>query len=431
MNYQEAVEYTDGLQMFTKKHAPAHTKEFLRYLGNPERKLKVIHMAGTNGKGSVCAYMQAILKSEGKTTGLFISPHLVTIRERIRINGEMLSEEAFLRIFKEVQKAVQKMEKDGLSHPTYFEFLFGMAVRAFAEAGVEYAILETGLGGRLDATNSVEKPVLTVITSIGLDHTEILGDTIEKIAAEKAGIIKAGVPLVMDASNETAANVLRKAAENAGVLCREIGENAYEIQEITGKYIAFSSINLYDDTACWKIPTTAVCQPANALLALEGMTLVLKEHHASWREALMRTVWEGRMEEIRPGVILDGAHNLPAVKMLAESIREQIRVNGKRGRIIVLFSAVKEKNYDGMIECICREIPADLFIVTELESLRAAGKEKLKQDFEKYTGMPVLMKDTSREAWQAAMREKGEQDMLYCFGSLYLAGEIKALLREE
>lgn len=150
--------------------------------------MRIIHVAGTNGKGSVCAYLDGMLRSEQKRTGLFTSPHLVKINERIVIDGQMISDERFLEVFEETMQAVDKMKEAGLSHPTFFEFLFGMAVLAFAESGVEYAVLETGLGGRLDATNAVESPAASVITSIGFDHEQYLGDTLEKIASEKAAL---------------------------------------------------------------------------------------------------------------------------------------------------------------------------------------------------------------------------------------------------
>ena len=173
-NYEEAVKYIDELPKFTKKHTLEHTKEFLKRLGNPCKDRKVIHVAGTNGKGSVCAYMQAILQAEGKTSGFFTSPHLVKINERIKMNREEIDDDTFYRVFCKVIAPVNEMDKEGLGHPSYFEFLYGMGMMAFEEMDVEYIILETGLGGRLDATNSFENPVLSIITSISLDHTDIL-----------------------------------------------------------------------------------------------------------------------------------------------------------------------------------------------------------------------------------------------------------------
>ena len=185
MTYKEATGYILDIPKFTKKNDARHTKTFLEYLGNPQEHLQVLHVAGTNGKGSVCAYLDSMLRSEGKRTGLFTSPHLVKINERIAIDGEYISDDDFTRIFEKTMTAVRRMESAGLSHPTFFEFLFGMAVLAFADAGAEYAVIETGLGGRKDATSAIEHPIVCAITSIGLDHTEYLG-------AGRSCILRAG-----------------------------------------------------------------------------------------------------------------------------------------------------------------------------------------------------------------------------------------------
>ena len=221
MTYSEAVDYILDIPKFTKKNDAAHTKAFLKTLGDPQRKMRIIHVAGTNGKGSVCAYLDGMLRSEQKRTGLFTSPHLVKINERIVIDGQMISDERFLEVFEETMQAVDKMKEAGLSHPTFFEFLFGMAVLAFAESGVEYAVLETGLGGRLDATNAVESPAASVITSIGFDHEQYLGDTLEKIASEKAGIIKPHVPVYYAQTTGESDSVIEKEAKKRGSFCKK------------------------------------------------------------------------------------------------------------------------------------------------------------------------------------------------------------------
>lgn len=236
--YEEAAAYIEEIPKFTKKHTLEHTKTFLKRLGNPAADRKIVHVAGTNGKGSVCAYLQAILMAEGKRTGFFTSPHLVSVNERIRVDNIQIDNETFLKVFRKVLKIVRQMVEDGIEHPSYFEFLFGMGMTAFAETDVEYIILETGLGGRLDATNAIDNPALVIITSISLDHTAILGDTIEKIAGEKAGIIKPGVPVFFDGSSKKAAEVIKAKAAELGVSCREVTKNAYEIQEVHRKYIA-------------------------------------------------------------------------------------------------------------------------------------------------------------------------------------------------
>ena len=211
--YEEATAYIEEIPKFTQKHTQEHTREFLRRLGDPGMDRKIIHVLfRSNGKGSVCAYLQAILMAEGKRTGFFTSPHLVSVNERIQVGHTQIDNETFLRVFLQVLEVVRQMEEEGIAHPSYFEFLLGMGMKAFAGTDVEYIILETGLGGRLDATNSIPQPALSIITSISLDHTAILGDTIEEIAAEKAGIIKRGVPIFYDGSNPKASEVIRQTA---------------------------------------------------------------------------------------------------------------------------------------------------------------------------------------------------------------------------
>ena len=259
-DYREAAAYIEELPKFTKKHPLNHTREFMNRLGNPAEKCKVIHVAGTNGKGSVCAYIQAILAAEGKKNGFFTSPHLVSVNERIQIDRIPVSDDIFYEVFCKAYRTAKEMEQEGLTHPSYFEFLFGMGMLAFEKSQVEYVILETGLGGRLDATNSVEHPLLTVITSVSLDHTDILGDTIQKIAYEKAGIIKKEVPVFFDGNDTEASKVIKKCAKEQQAPCREISKNAFEIQEVETNRIAFSRKSAYDKDVIWHVPIRGVYQ---------------------------------------------------------------------------------------------------------------------------------------------------------------------------
>ena len=201
MNYKEIVDYIEEIPKFTSKNPLEHTKNLLARLGNPQNDRKVIHVAGTNGKGSVCAYLDSMLRTGGYHVGLFTSPHLVKINERFKIDGVMVSDEQFVKAFEKVRTIIKEAQADGLDHPSYFETLFLMCMVIFQEAQVEYVVLETGLGGRLDATNTVDKPLACIITSISKDHVEYLGDTITQIAGEKAGIIKPGVPVIYDGKN--------------------------------------------------------------------------------------------------------------------------------------------------------------------------------------------------------------------------------------
>ncbi len=419
MTYTEAAEYILNIPKFTTKNKPEHTRAFLSFLGEPQERVKVLHAAGTNGKGSVCAYLHAMLLAQGKTAGLFTSPHLVKINERIVINREQISDDAFLDIFEFVLGKVKEMEAEGLPHPTFFEFLFGMAVTAFASAGVEYAVLETGLGGRLDATNSVQHPLVTAITSIGLDHMAILGDTLAAIAFEKAGIIKPGVPVFYADTTEESNRVIEQRAAELGAPCKKIGKDAYEILGIRDKHIAFSCVNAYYGNTTWSLNNIGIYQPGNAVLALEIMRFVFGEEGRPdlWREALHELKWEGRMEEVLKDVYVDGAHNVSAVEGFLRSLPEK-EAN------IILFSAVNDKDYEEMIACLCRNVDTDFYIITRIEDKRAAHTKELQYIFETYTDKPVFVRESLEEAIDFALEHQHGRK-IYCLGSLYLAGMMK------
>ena len=367
MTYQEAVNYILEIPKFTKKNDREHTRAFLRYLGDPQEHMKVLHVAGTNGKGSVCAYLDGMLRSEGKRTGLFTSPHLVKMNERIVTGGEQISDAQFCAVFEKTRKAVQRMEREGLAHPTFFEFLLGMALLAFAEAGTE-------------------DPAVCVITSIGLDHMEYLGHTLGEIAGEKAGIIRTGVPVFYAQTAEESDSVIARTAEERGSFCKKIGKDAYEILGIRDKHIAFSCSSAYYGNTTWKL--------------------------------------KGRMEEVLPDVYVDGAHNISAVEAFTESLPEDGREN------MILFSAVRDKDYEKMAECLCRKNAAALYVVTHIDDSRGAAAQRLADIFRKYTEQPVIVKESVKEALAYAL---GIQDgrRIYCLGSLYLAGMIKGLVQEE
>lgn len=427
--YEEAAAYIEEIPKFTKKHTLEHTKTFLKRLGNPAADRKIVHVAGTNGKGSVCAYLQAILMAKGKRTGFFTSPHLVSVNERIRVDNIQIDNETFLKVFRKVLKIVRQMVEDGIEHPSYFEFLFGMGMTAFAETDVEYIILETGLGGRLDATNAIDNPALAIITSISLDHTAILGDTIEKIAGEKAGIIKPGVPVFFDGSSKKAAEVIKAKASELGVSCREVTKNAYEIQEVHRKYIAFSRRSAYDKDVIFQVPMCGCYQAMNAELALEASEYLLageEIHMDRWKEALAELHWEGRMERVGAHITVDGAHNPGAMEAFVESVKALDE--SERGEMVLLFSAVSDKKYDQMIEYLCENLDVKAYVVTQIEDERGVPAEELADVFRRYTDRPVYCKERLEDAVRTAMNERGETGEIYCLGSLYLVGMMKKLL---
>lgn len=426
MNYTEAVDYIETIPKFTVKHPPEHTRELLSRLGNPQEGIKIIHVAGTNGKGSVCAYLNAMLLAGGKKTGLFTSPHLVCINERFRINGEDVSDEQFLNAFLKVEKAAKEYEAEGEGHPSYFETLFLMGMLIFKEAGVEYLVMETGLGGRLDATNVVEKPLACIITSISRDHTEYLGDTLEAIAGEKAGIIKAGVPVIYDASQPGPASVIAAKAKEMGSPAWPMEPSFYEMKTQSREGITFTFAYPGGEKAELAIPYVAKYQMMNASLAFYTMHILQDVHDIPKNvlaEGLSKIKWPCRMEMAAPGVIIDGAHN-------EDGIAQFVSTAGyfaKENEITILFTAVADKHYHEMIGEICEGIHPSHVVATQIDGSRVVPAEVLAEDFRKAGCTDVCAEPEIGAAYEKALGKKGS-GMLFCVGSLYLAGELKAYL---
>lgn len=426
MNYTEAVDYIETIPKFTVKHPPEHTRELLSRLGNPQEGIKIIHVAGTNGKGSVCAYLNAMLLAGGKKTGLFTSPHLVRINERFQINGEDVSDEQFLDAFLKVEKAAKEYETEGEGHPSYFETLFLMGMLIFKEAGVEYLVMETGLGGRLDATNVVEKPLACIITSISRDHTEYLGDTLEAIAGEKAGIIKAGVPVIYDASQPGPAAVIAAKAKEMGSPAWPMEPSFYEMKTQSREGITFTFAYPGGEKAELAIPYVAKYQMMNASLAFYTMHILQDVHEIPKNvlaEGLSKIKWPCRMEMAAPGVIIDGAHN-------EDGIAQFVSTAGyfaKENEITILFTAVADKHYHEMIGEICEGIHPSHVVATQIDGSRVVPAEVLAEDFRKAGCTDVCAEPEIGAAYEKALERKGS-GMLFCVGSLYLAGELKAYL---
>ena len=426
MNYTEAVDYIETIPKFTVKHPPEHTRELLSRLGNPQEGIKIIHVAGTNGKGSVCAYLNAMLLAGGKKTGLFTSPHLVRINERFQINGEDVSDEQFLNAFLKVEKAAKEYEAEGEGHPSYFETLFLMGMLIFKEAGVEYLVMETGLGGRLDATNVVEKPLACIITSISRDHTEYLGDTLEAIAGEKAGIIKAGVPVIYDASQPGPASVIAAKAKEMGSPAWPMEPSFYEMKTQSREGITFTFAYPGGEKAELAIPYVAKYQMMNASLAFYTMHILQDVHDIPKNvlaEGLSKIKWPCRMEMAAPGVIIDGAHN-------EDGIAQFVSTAGyfaKENEITILFTAVADKHYHEMIGEICEGIHPSHVVATQIDGSRVVPAEVLAEDFRKAGCTDVCAEPEIGAADEKALGKKGS-GMLFCVGSLYLAGELKAYL---
>ena len=419
MNYREIVDYIEEIPKFTVKNPPEHTKELLRRLGNPENDMKVIHVAGTNGKGSTCAYLASMLTTGGCKTGLFTSPHLVKINDRFRIDGKIMSDEDFVESFLKVKKVIDEAGEDGYAHPSYFETLFLMGVDYYKRKGVEYLVLETGLGGEKDPTNCVEKPLACIITSISIDHVQYLGNTIPEIASAKAGIIKPGVPVIFDGHVEEAAKVIEKRARELESPAYKLKPTQYALKEQTREGIVFEF-----EGELLQIPYIAEYQMMNASLAYFTMKSLQHIHgicDEKLKEGIRNVKWPGRMETILPGVIVDGAHNADGVAQFVKTVH-QFRQNN---RVVLLFSAVSDKDYEKMIQLICEDIQPHAIVTTQIEGERLISSEKLAELFKKYGAQQVVAVSVVKEALNQALALQ-QDGMVFCVGSLYLIGEIKA-----
>ena len=429
MNYEEAVAYIEETPKFTTKNKLSHTKECLGRLGNPEKKFKVIHVAGTNGKGSTCAFLTSIFREAGYSCGLFTSPHLVVINERFQINEKNIDNQAFMSAFEKVKALADELVAEGSYHPTYFEMLFLMGMVIFAEAGVDYVMLETGLGGRLDATTAVEEPAACVITSISFDHMQYLGNTIAEIAGEKAGIIVPGVPVIYDGNNPEAAQVIRKQAEAMGSPYYEVKKENTEILRNTSAGIDFCMENEYYGNTAFSIPFIAGYQVMNAALALKTAE-VLKDMVNLPKDSVLRglreTHWQGRMETVLPGVIVDGAHNEDGVEKFVETA-EHFQ---KDYPLTLLFSAVDDKDYTDMIRTVAGRIRFQHVIVTQVGGYRKVPAEQLADIFRKEGCLCAESCEDVESSFRRALEYRGKEGMLFCVGSLYLVGEIKAIIQK-
>ena len=427
---EEIVQYLLSIPKFSSKNEASHTENLLERLDSPQKVFSIIHVAGTNGKGSVCAYVNSVLCEAEKKVGMFTSPHLVCINERFRIQGEPVPDETIVRAFEKVKPAMDAMVEEGLNHPTFFETMLAMGMVIFREANVEWLLLETGMGGRLDATNVVT-PKLTAITSIGMDHMEYLGNTLEEIAGEKAGIIKEKVPVVFVQGEEGVNRVICQKAEKLRAPLYPVSRKQVKTLKKDNKTIAFFVENRYYGSVSLTLSTIGTYQIENALVAHKLLELSGEEiPKEAYENGFQKAYWPGRMEEVLPGVYLDGAHNEPGIRAFLDTLKER----PKKGKRSLLFAVIRDKAYPEMIREICENGSFDSVIVTQLADARAADGEKTAEVFRQYGSFGSdsvrFMKETEA-AWHEILKEKTAQDEIYCTGSLYFIGAIKAMLGEK
>lgn len=421
MTYPAAIDYLYGLQKHGIKLGLETMRSLLHAMGNPERRLRVLHIGGTNGKGSTAAMAAAMLEAAGLRVGLYTSPHLVDFRERIKVNGRMIGQEELV----ELVDVVRSVIPPSLA-PTFFEVTTAVAFRYFADLSVDMAVVEVGLGGRFDATNVVQ-PTACAITTIGLDHEEYLGHTEEAIAFEKAGIIKPGVPVVMGRIDAPAGAVIRRVAEQRDAPLWSLGSEFF-VREDGPNRFAYRGPMWRMDGLCRRLvgrhqSDNAAC--AIALLEAAGRS-GLSIGEEAVRQGLQSVVWEGRLELLdgEPPVLLDGAHNPAAALALARYL-EEFRAAHRESRVILVWGMMRDKDRRAFIASLLPFVSE--IVLTQAGLARSAGVEDLRRTLEGWSH-PIWEEPCPAEAFRLAQHRATARDLICVTGSLMLLGDVKAAL---
>jgi dihydrofolate synthase/folylpolyglutamate synthase len=436
MNYGDSVralmalgrELASPQQARVQKFGLANITLLAEALGNPHRKMPCAHVAGTNGKGSTAAMLESILRTAGLRTGLYTSPHLERINERIRINGEDISDQNFAAAWTRVHASIESLlASGGLSaHPTYFECITALAFVAFAESGVAFAVYEVGLGGRLDSTNIVV-PEVAVITSIDFDHESFLGHSIAEIAGEKAGIIKEGAWVVSSAERPEARAVIAQRCSELGARLVEV-DAAWKLEETGtsgGCYRAVAAAADSRTRIALEPPLPGRFQIRNALTAATAARLLVEHNFPVTDDAIERGIrsvrWPGRLERLneRPVVYLDGTHNPAGAKELLEFWKENF---GGR-RIFLVYGAMRDKAVDEIAGLLFPS--ADFVVLTEPLQPRAISAPLLAEMTAHLAKDSVVVRDPA-EALERAIEMASSEDAVFATGSLYLVGDLRA-----
>jgi dihydrofolate synthase/folylpolyglutamate synthase len=432
LNYSQAEEYLNsftnyelipGITYAQPGYSLGHVEELLNRMGNPQLVARTIHIAGTKGKGSVAAMIAQVLSSSRYRTGRYTSPHLHNLRERITIDGSLIPEAEFAAAVAEVKPFIESMKQDtGFRQLTYFEALTALAFAYFQKKRVDFQVLEVGLGGRLDATNVVINPAVCIITSLSLDHTQILGNTLEEIAREKAGIVKSGCWVVISPQPEEAASVISDTCREKEAKVVQIGrdvtwhrisgdlhQQSLVIEGRTSKYQV--SIPLLGD---FQLENAATAVAALEILGSEGFAIST----ADIAQGLAQVKWPGRFQILRqhPTVVIDGAHNVASMKRLVDNIKSYFA----HKRIFLVFGTSCDKDIPGIINELVSLSPR--VIVTQASHSRAAPLPTLVAEFTK-RGIEPETKETVKEAISRVLSLASDTDIICVTGSLFVVAE--------
>lgn len=428
MTYQEAVNIIDSLLVFGSRPGLERISEFVSRIGSPDKKLKFVHVAGTNGKGSTCSLIAGALQCAGYKTGLFVSPYVLEFRERFIINGKMIPEQTLADIVGELYPLVETMKNEG-KIITEYEFVLAVALTWFARENCDIVVLETGLGGRFDATNIIDTPLVSVITSISLDHTKILGDTCAKIAFEKCGIIKQnGITVAYADQKDEALRVIKQTAEKRN--------NHLYIADSRNARIISSDLHgtrfiiPFDNTDFeLSIKLTGEHQVKNAVTALYALKAVreqgLRITDNDIQNGFAEVSFPARMELLcaEPIIILDGAHNPGGARALADAIKKYLPDTRKIG----ITGMLADKDIDSALSILLPMF--DEIVTTEPDNPRKMSAEELADIVKKYCSK-VISHQNIKSAFETAISKTEKNDALIIFGSLYLASDMRKIIKD-
>lgn len=424
----ETLKYLERLRTFGSNYGLERTERLLEKLGNPHKKIKLIHIAGTNGKGSTSSILGNILISHGYKVGFFNSPHLEDIEETIRINNENIKEEEFIELINEIKAYVDEVIEEGFNHPTEFEVLTCIMFLYLYRKKVDFGIIEVGLGGRLDSTNVIN-PILSIITSISLDHINILGDNIKDITKEKCGIIKKNTPVITCIQNDEALEVIIEKASlmNSNLIISNSNNFKFINVSFDDKIYQEVGFNFNEKEEVLRLPLLGEHQIINLSLAISATKELNSLNYINLdiekvKLGVFNTKWNGRLEVINkePLIVLDGAHNLEGIEVLKRNINKYFKFNN----LYLIIGILKDKEVEKMVEVIT-PIAKEVYTL-EPNSIRAEKANDLKEIIKKYNDNVEAFEDYNKSI-KEALSKASEKDLILVCGSLYMIGSIRSL----
>lgn len=423
MNYEEAMNFIQNTNKFGSVLGLDNIRELLERLGNPQDQLRVVHIAGTNGKGSTLAFLAGIFRESGYRAGRYVSPASFSYEERFRINEENISKKDLCFYMEKIKNVAEEMVKDGLSHPTMFEIETALSFLYFLDKKVDVVLLETGMGGRLDATNVVKKPIATVIASIGMDHMQFLGDTLEKIASEKAGIIKEGCPVISYDNTKEVNEVIKNKAKQMHAKVTFVNSAGIRVlqESLNGESFSYRSSDgrWYEKI---EIPLLGRHQINNAALALETLNVIKNYYCISdfqTEDGMRKTIWRGRIEilEREPMVICDGAHNPDGAKSLLSFLQN----NFTNQRLIYIMGVLSDKDYEQMVQILAPS--ADKIYTVAPDNPRSLSSRELCNCISKYH-QNVEERQRLAECLSEVRQKAEKDDVIIICGTLSFQNEL-------